>query len=128
MADECDACSDARTKDWASDWRTLAGLWGIPGAAMLAAGWLEPLPRAVIWTVMLIWMGAACVINARRCGRTHCRLTGPFFVVMAACVVGYAAGLLPLGPHGWAILGGTILLGNAALWWGSERAWGMFSR
>lgn len=102
--------------------------WGIPGAAMLAAMWLEPTTRAVIWTLMLVSMGAACILNAQRCGRTHCRFTGPFLIAMAGLVVGYAIGLLPMGPYGWHILGGVALVGFAGLWWGSERAWGRFSR
>jgi hypothetical protein len=126
MADECDACSEVRMKGWAADWRTLVALWGIPGAAMIAAVFMDPMVRAVIWAVMLVWMGGACLANARRCNRTHCRLTGPFFVVMAALVVGYAAGMLPLGAHGWGIIGGVTIAGFAALWWGSERSWGVF--
>lgn len=127
MADECDTCSESRAKDWAGNWLTLGGLWGLPGAAMLAASLLEPTLRAVIWIPMLVWMGAACFVNARRCGRTHCRITAPFFFVMAALVGGYAVGMLPFGRHGWNILGGVILAGFVILWWGSEHAWGMFS-
>src|SRR3546814_16498849 len=96
---------------WSGSWRTLVGLWGIPGVAMLAAMRLGPTPRAVIWTVMLVGMGTACIMNARRCGRTHCRFTGPFLIAMATLVVGYAIGMLPLGPHGWRYLGGFTLGG-----------------
>ena len=103
-------------------------LWGVPGIAMIAAIGLGPQLRAVIWTVMLLVMGMACIANARRCGRTHCRFTGPFLIVMAMLVVGHATGILPLGRYGWAILGGATLGGFAALWWGSERALGMFSQ
>ncbi len=94
---------------------------------MLAAGLLGPMPRTVIWTIMLSWMAAACFANARRCGRTHCRITAPFFVVMAILVVGYATGTVPLGEHGWLILGSVTVVGHAVLWWGSERVWGTFS-
>lgn len=128
MADDSRACSDPRAQDWASDARAVAGLWGAPAAAMLAAFALEPTWRAAVWTAMLIWMGAACLVNARRCGRTHCRVTGPFLLAMAAAVVGHAAGLLPLGRHGWLLLGVATAVGFAALWWGSERLWGAFSR
>lgn len=129
MADRGDIRSAARPRDWAGDWRGLAGLWGVPGGIMLAA-WLvaAPAPRAAIWVAMLVWMGAACIANARRCGRTHCRFTGPFFLSMAGLVAAYAAGTLPIGSAGWAILGAATFLGNAVLWWGSERAWGAFSR
>jgi hypothetical protein len=122
MADECDTCSKTGAKDWAGDWRTLAGFWGLPGAVMLAASLLEPAARAAVWIAMLIWMGVACFLNARRCSRTHCRITGPFFFVMAAFVGGYAAGMLPFGRYGWSILGAVTLAGFVILWWGSEHA------
>ena len=95
---------------------------------MLAGTFAEPMLRAVIWTVMLLWMSAACFANAHRCGRTHCRFTGPFFLVMAAAVVGYAVGALPIGSYGWTILGIVIVIGNALIWWGSERLLGRFQR
>jgi len=128
MAERDPACANQDAGDWASDWRTLAALWGLPGVAMLAAVLLDPVPRAVVWTAMLVWMSAACFANARRCSRTHCHYTGPFFLAMAALVVAYAAGVLPLGSYGWAILGATIAIGNAMLWWGSERLLGRFTR
>lgn len=127
MADECGACSTLTSKDWAGDKRTFVMLWGLPSGAMLAAGFLGPMPRTIIWTVVLLWMGGACVANARRCHRTHCRFTGPFLILMAALVVGYAVGLLPLGPYGWGLLEGITFAGSAILWWASERVWGVFT-
>lgn len=114
-------------KDWAGNWRTLAMLWGAPIGAMIAAGLLGPTPRTIIWIAALMWMGGACLANARRCHRTHCRFTGPFFLVMAGLVLAHALGILSLGPHGWAILGGLTLVGFAAIWWASERVYGLFS-
>lgn len=128
MAEERQACSEACAKDWASNRRTFVVLWGLPGAAMSFAVLLEPALRAVVWIVTLIWMGGVCLANARRCGRTHCRFTGPFFLVMAALVVAYAIGGLQLGSQGWAILGGVTVIGNALIWWGSERLLGVFRR
>jgi hypothetical protein len=119
-----DSCGSK--KDWAGNWISLAGLWGLPAGAMLIGALLDPLPRTLIWSAALLWMGAACIANARRCGRTHCRFTGPFYLVMAALVVAYAAGTLPIGDHGWAILGAMTIIGTAVLWWGSERIWGLF--
>jgi hypothetical protein len=127
MADECSACSTPTAKDWASSKRTFVMLWGLPSGAILAARFLEPMPRTIIWTVMLLWRGGACVANARRCHRTHCRFTGPYLILMAALVIGYAAGLLPLGPYGWALLAVAIFVGSAILWWGSERVLGVFT-
>jgi hypothetical protein len=76
---------------------------------------------------MLIWMGGACLMNARRCHRTHCRYTGPFFLAMAMAVLAYIMGLLPLGSWPWLTLGLTIAIGNALLWWGTERALGTYT-
>ena len=102
-------------KDWAGNWISLAGLWGLPAVAMLVGALLAPLPRAIIWSTALVWMGGACIANARRCGRTHCRFTGPFYLLMAALVAAYAAGTLPIGQHGWAILGAVTIIGTAVL-------------
>ena len=54
---------------------------------MLVTAFLDPLTRTVVWTLALVWMGGACLANARRCSRTHCRFTGPFFLVVAVLVV-----------------------------------------
>lgn len=122
------SCTGGSSKDWAGNWRSLAVVWGLPAAAMLAASQLEPVLRAIVWSVALIWMGGACIANARRCGRTHCRFTGPFYVLMAAVVMAYAFGLVPIGDRGWTILGATVIVGTAMLWWGSERILGLFWR
>jgi hypothetical protein len=93
---------------------------------MVIAMTLEPLSRAVVWSAALIWMGGACIANARRCGRTHCRFTGPFYLLMALLVVVHAAGMLPMGGYGWAMLSAATIAGTALLWWGSEHIWGTF--
>jgi hypothetical protein len=93
---------------------------------MLAASWIEPILRAAVWAAMLIWMGGACVADARLCGRTHCRYTGPFFLLMAGLVGLYASGMVPLGPYGWTIIVLITVVGNGLIWWGSERLLGTF--
>ena len=93
---------------------------------MALTAFVEPPARTVVWMVSLLWMGGACFANARRCSRTHCRFTGPFFILMAMSVVAYANDILILGPHGWSILGGITLAGTVAIWWVSEHIWGKF--
>ena len=115
-------------RDWAGNGLTLAVMWGTPATVMVLALLLEPWLRAVVWTAMLAWMGWACLQNARRCGRTHCRYTGPFFLAMAVLVMLYATGIVPLGHQPWLILGISIVAGNALIWWGSERLLGTYSR
>jgi drug/metabolite transporter superfamily protein YnfA len=60
-------------------------------------------------------MGLTCVLNARRCGRTHCYATGPVFLVASLLLALVAGGVLP---HGWvdgiglgALVGTALALG-----------------
>ena len=73
-----------------------------------------PLTRTVVWTPTLAWLGGACLVNSRRCCRTHCRYTGPFFLDMAALVVAYSAGWLPLGFPTAVVLPSTQFCGGEA--------------
>jgi hypothetical protein len=72
--------------------------------------------------MVLGWMGAACLLNARRCGRTHCRYTGLFYLVMILPVLAAASGIVSIVPDGWLLLAATIILGSKTIWWLTERA------
>ena len=96
--------------------------------AALVAGLLVVVPaRTAIWIVALAWMGVACILNARRCGRTHCRFTGPYYLVMIVPVLALGSGIVPAGLLGWLVLGAVIILGSKTIWWATERARGKFS-
>jgi hypothetical protein len=41
----------------------------------------------VIWIIALICMGTGCMLNARRCNRTHCRYTGLYSPAMTVPVM-----------------------------------------
>jgi len=113
--------------DWVGSTRTKLLAWGLPHAA-LVAGLLVVVPaRTVIWIVALAWMGVACILNARRCGRTQCRFTGPYYLVMIIPVLGLGLGIVPAGLFGWLVLGAFIILGSKTIWWATERARGKFS-
>lgn len=115
------------SKDWLASTRTHALAWWVPQAAIVAA-LIAPVPlRTVIWLAALIWMGTACILNARRCGRTHCRYTGPYYLGMTVPVLVLASGVVSAGLFGWLILGGLILAGAKIIWWSTEHAWGRFS-
>jgi len=81
-----------------SRWRVFVVYWlpaiaiVVAGAPAISNGW-----RAVVWTVALAIMGGACIVNALRCGRVHCYLAGPFFLLMALAALSYGFGILPLG-------------------------------
>jgi hypothetical protein len=113
-----------RGPDWTASARGYLIAWGIPSAAIIV-GALVPEPvRGVIWSAALLWMGSACLINARRCGRVHCRFTGPFYLALIVPVTLLAIGVVSFGPYGWWLLGALILFGGKAIWWASERVLG----
>lgn len=119
---------DASTRDWLRSPTTSLLAWWGPQTAIVA-GLLASVPvRAAIWTVALIWMGVACILNARRCGRTHCRYTGPFYLAMIAPVFLLAAGIGSVGLLGWLLLGVLILAGSKIIWWGPQNTPGENSR
>ena len=100
-----------------SRWRVFMLYWlpaiaiVVAGVPAISSGW-----RTVVWTVALATMGTACIVNALRCGRVHCYLTGPFFFLMALVALSYGLGILPLGGNGWNLLGLIALIGAIALW------------
>ncbi|MFB9264230.1 hypothetical protein ACFFWD_13770 [Bradyrhizobium erythrophlei] len=100
--------------------------WWIPLALMIA-GLLVPVSlRTAGWAIALAWMGLACMLNARRCGRTHCRYTGPYFLAMILPVLALGAGLVSVGLFGWISMVAIILGGSGLIWWATERTWGGF--
>jgi hypothetical protein len=116
-----------RSHDWLQSPHTSLLAWWIPWIAVIA-GLLAPvLVRTAIWIVALSWMGTACILNAKRCGRTHCRYTGPYYLAMIAPVGVLGSGLVSAGIYAWLVLAGVILLGSKLLWWATERAWGKYS-
>ncbi len=83
---------------------------------------------AVLWPALLAFMAAACLVNARRCGRLHCFITGPFFLLLAGVSLLYGLGVLPLGPHGWQWLVNTLLIGGCVLTCVPEWLFGRYIR
>ena len=55
-------------------------LWCVPTALVLV-GVLLPNARALLWVPSFAIMGIACLVNARGCGRLHCFVTGPLFLL-----------------------------------------------
>ncbi|MGH6848818.1 MAG: hypothetical protein ACREC0_15705 [Methylocella sp.] len=113
--------------DWVGGKRTKLLAWWLPHAALIAGLPAMAPARTVIWIAALAWMGVACILNARRCGRTHCQFTGPYYLVTIIPVPALGLGAVPAGLSGWLVLGIFIFLGSKTIWWASERAWGKFS-
>jgi hypothetical protein len=88
----------SESRDILREWRTTTAVFLLPTVFLVATGFFNiSLPwRAVIWAIALVIMGSACLANAMRCGRVHCFLTGPFFLLMAIVSLLYGFGIIPL--------------------------------
>jgi len=95
----------------------------VAGAPAISNGW-----RTVVWVVALAIMGAACMVNALRCGRVHCYITGPFFLLMALAALLYGLGILHFGGNGWNLLGLMGLIGTIAFWYLPEMFLGKYRK
>ena len=104
-------------------------LWGVPFAALVgtAVGDVGPLTRTLVWTVSLMWLGAACLANAWRSGRLHCHITGPFFLLLAAISLLRGLGIVSLGARGWLLIGIILGVGTPLLTLVPEWIWGKYS-
>lgn len=72
---------DGYSRDWLGSKRTNLLAWWIP-CRNLCRSVRSGIAANCRLVIALGWMGAACMLNARRCNRTHCRYTGPYFVAM----------------------------------------------
>ena len=87
------------------DWVNRPGMgivwWCLPLAFGVAASYLasSSLTTVLAWIVSFIWMGTGCVLNARRCHRLHCYISGPAFFLGAAALGLFVAGVAFAGPH-----------------------------
>ena len=86
-------------------------LWGVPAAVVLLGSLVAPVPRMLLWTPAFLIAGVACVMNAARCGRVHCYITGPLYLLAAIATLLAGMGFVPLRSSwiGCAVLGGTLL-------------------
>jgi hypothetical protein len=98
--------------------------WGLP----LAIGALANLPHltqhadASVWAVVFGWMATGCLLNARRCRRVHCFISGPVLFLGACFATLAAAGVIePPARTFSVIINGTLLL--ALLSFAPEMVW-----
>ena len=115
------------SRDWLSSPHNTALAWWVPKTAIVAALFISPLARTGIWIIALVWMGTACILNSRRCGRTHCRYTGPFYLAMVVPVLMLASSVISVDLYAWLSLAVLILGGSKIIWWATEGTWGKFS-
>jgi len=88
-----------------NDWVNRPGMgfvwWCLPLGVGVASNFFAIAARAsaLVWMVSFFWMGSGCILNARRCHRLHCYISGPAFFLGAAALALFAAGIALLGPH-----------------------------
>lgn len=103
-------------------------LWGAPMMAIGAVNFFDT-SRALsnsILAISFLWMGYACLWNARRCGRVHCMFTGPLFLMAAIMPIGELFGLFQLEPSQWNLYAITVLLLLFLMMFVPERIWGKY--
>jgi len=113
--------------DWASKPLLFGKMWGLPISIL----WISPVleNRMVIgwiWAVSLVWMGVVCLLNARKCKRTHCFYTGPFFLFMAVISLLYGSDIIEINGNGWSWLGSITAVVSVSIWVLSESILGKY--
>jgi hypothetical protein len=76
---------------------------------LVVAGALIPAARAALWIPSFAVMGLACVINARRCGRLHCHVTGPLFLLGAIATTLDALAIVAIS---WTLIFAVVAVGT----------------
>lgn len=106
--------SASRALDWTCRPTSAFLGWGLPIALGLSSNGLPDSLKAggiavLVWAIAYAWMGTACLVNAGRCHRLHCYMSGPV-LLLAALVTGLGGlGIVPLGPNGLNIVAGSAL-------------------
>jgi hypothetical protein len=67
-------------------------------------------------------MGVACILNSKRCGRTHCRYTGPYYLAMIVPLL--ALSFISSSIYEWITLAAIIVGGSKLIWWATEPGMG----
>lgn len=107
------AVVDHQTNDQASRPLPFFVSWGLPILILIGSNFLQDMvPLVVIVAILsaaMFWMGAACVLNARRCLRRHCFYSGPIFLMGALAMLLVGWGIISLGEDGLVIVIGVTL-------------------
>ena len=110
--------------DLAANVRSFLFIWGLPIAALVLSGAFDI--ERYAWPPALGVMGAGCLVNAFRCGRLHCFITGPYFLAGAAVSLIHGTGAVSMGPDGWTWIGAATLIGGLSLTFLPEALWGRY--
>lgn len=124
MAPDSPACDSGHNTDWAASKLIFSLIWGLPLTLAVVAFWLPAAVADWLWLASFGWMGGACFINARRCGRVHCHFTAAWLLFIATGLL--LSGLSLLAALNTTLLAASGLIGFAIIWLASERLWGRY--
>lgn len=119
-------CTTSHEKDLLGLNLTTFFLWIVPWGLIIASAYGGDLIRTAIWTFSFTLMGAACAINARRCGRMHCYYTAPLFFLAALASLLGGLHILPLGRNGWSWIFYGAVVGSLLACFALERLSGKY--
>lgn len=87
--------------------------WGLPIAVGAVAGLLHIPFRAgaAVCAVSFAWMATGCVLNATRCHRVHCYISGPVLLLGAIFAALVALGVTDVSPRTFSnAVSGTLVV------------------
>lgn len=117
---------DSSAHDWTNNFKNYVLIWVLPKIAILGAIFAPLAFGTTIWVTALVFMGAACLMNSRRCGRVHCRYTGPYYLALTVPVLLLGTGILEPSLYALLMLGGLSIFGGYAITWLTEKSRGKY--
>ena len=121
--------SEAVRNDWTRRPLSVCLWWGLPIAIGASVSLLRLSFRggAGICAVLFLWMAIGCILNARRCHRLHCYISGPVLLAAAVFAALAAGGLIDVSLRVFSnVIGATLVL--ALLSFVPEIFWNRYAR
>src|SRR5215472_6260196 len=106
------ADTNPQNKDFVRQPVSFVFWWGLPIAIGVAADILH-LPfqlGAALCAFLFLWMATGCIINAMRCHRLHCYISGPVFLLGAMFAASAALGFFAISPRLFQTVVGAALI------------------
>ena len=103
----------AARNDWARQPLSFCLWWGLPIVIGASAPLLHLSFRggAALCAALFLWMATGCLINALRCHRLHCYISGPVLLAGAIFAALAAADLIEMSPRMFGnAVGATLVL------------------
>ena len=112
MSNASDPLTTPAPNDMARRPVSMIAWWGLPLAVGACASILQVPFRAgaAIWAVAFAWMAIGCLLNAMRCHRVHCYISGPAFLIGAVIAGLDAVGVVDLSPSAFTSAVSAILV------------------